>query len=60
MTYLVSRAGIAYAVQCLTMSWTPFEIAVAPLGEMLFSRHADNRRPNDHRGSCRGRKAAVK
>jgi len=45
MTYLVSRSGIAYAIQCLTTSWTPFEIAVAPLGEMLVSQHTGSRRP---------------
>jgi hypothetical protein len=60
MIYLVSKAGIAYAVQCLTTSWSPFEIATAPFGEMLCSQHTDNRRLNDHRDSCLGRKAAVK
>jgi len=29
MIHLVSRAGIAYAIQCLTTRWTPFEIGVA-------------------------------
>jgi len=41
MIHLVSKAGTASAVQCLTTSWTPFEIAVAHFGETFCSQHAE-------------------